>query len=434
MVDAWAIKFCFWAFLHNLMAVRVIEQSRVSPTPPVDSSRLPIPLTFFDIIWLNSVPVERLFFFNFPHTTSHFLQSHLPLLKSSLSLTLAEFYPLVGTIRLRPGSDHHFEISFTETDSIPLTISEFIGGDFTVLSGDKEREVTLFPSQGLCLALTVHHAACDGQSSTHFVKSWAAAFRSSTATPSPHPKPYVDCSVIQDPRDFYSLTAKLILDIRAQKKTFSSTRTAASIVLSTFTIDAVHISMLKQRAQSSRRFHCSSYVVSCAFAWVCLLKTRGSVSDDAATNLIIAVDWRWRIRPRIPEAFFGNCIGSCIATARAAEIVGQDGFSVACEKIGTAIEGIGDDVHESMEGTLDKIVALLPTRPLTFAGSPKLRVYETDFGWGELKKVLVTSIGQTGAMSLAEMRNGDGGVEIGVVLTKAEMEKFTSHFVNGFES
>ncbi|GAU29172.1 hypothetical protein TSUD_275910 [Trifolium subterraneum] len=73
-------------------------------------------------------------------------------------------------------------------------------------------------------------------------------------------------------------------------------------------------------------------------------------------------------------------------------------------------------------------------RLFSIAGSPRFEVYSFDFGWGKPKKVDVTSIDKTGAFSLSESRNNDGGVEIGLALNKQQMEEFAQVFVQGLES
>ncbi|KAG7010981.1 Phenolic glucoside malonyltransferase 1, partial [Cucurbita argyrosperma subsp. argyrosperma] len=40
------------------------------------------------------------------------------------------------------------------------------------------------------------------------------------------------------------------------------------------------------------------------------------------------------------------------------------------------------------------------------AGSPRLGVYDIDFGWGRSKKVELASISPNGVFSMAESRNG----------------------------
>ena len=72
------------------------------------------------------------------------------------------------------------------------------------------------------------------------------------------------------------------------------------------------------------------------------------------------------------------------------------------------------------------------------AGSPKLRLYAAaDLGgaWGRPRKVEIVSVERTGALALAESgRDGDGGIEVGLALPRAEMEVFRKFYVDLFDS
>ncbi|KAH0463173.1 hypothetical protein IEQ34_007755 [Dendrobium chrysotoxum] len=589
-------------------SVKILDKSLISP-PPLSSGevRPSLPLTFFDMFWLNYSPVERLFFYQFPYSADHFLDFHLPIVKSALSVALSAFYPLAATIRRRL-SDGHFEIATSDSDSVTLTVSEYEGAaaDFLEISGDHSRpvekllplvprllispeeqpllavQVTLFPNYGLCLALAVHHAACDGFSSMQFVKLWSAAvaagLRPDGSNPQP-PAPVIDRPVIPDPRNLYLQMEKGILDERAKEKkvtsgiagsVFATTFTlsapeigrlkkqvqgkaaeqgmrsfhcssfvislayswicllktrlitdgngaahvvfavdwrrrirpeipenyfgnclsgcfakwdaeellatdgilvacaaigkaienlgddahesmdglvdrigevtsgiAGSVFATTFTLSAPEIGRLKKQVQGKaaeqgmRSFHCSSFVISLAYSWICLLKTRRITDGDGAAHVVFAVDWRRRIRPEIPENYFGNCLSGCFAKWDAEELLATDGILVACAAIGKAIENLGDDAHESMDGLVDRIGEVAPWRPLSVSGSPKMGVYETDFGWGKPRKVEVISTRETGAVALAESRDGEGGIEIGVILPEEDLKAFAKHFAAG---
>ncbi|KAE8075835.1 hypothetical protein FH972_014522 [Carpinus fangiana] len=63
---------------------------------------------------------------------------------------------------------------------------------------------------------------------------------------------------------------------------------------------------------------------------------------------------------------------------------------------------------------------------VTVAGSPRLGVYETDFGWGRPKKSEVVHIDVTGAISLADCRDEEGGIEVGLALGRKNIANFTA--------
>ncbi|KAJ6960181.1 hypothetical protein NC653_038271 [Populus alba x Populus x berolinensis] len=68
------------------------------------------------------------------------------------------------------------------------------------------------------------------------------------------------------------------------------------------------------------------------------------------------------------------------------------------------------------------------------AGSTRLGFYGLDFGWGNVEKAEITSIDRTRGFSMMEFGDvSSGGIEIGVVLVRQEMERFASLFVNGLK-
>ena len=58
--------------------------------------------------------------------------------------------------------------------------------------------------------------------------------------------------------------------------------------------------------------------------------------------------------------------------------------------------------------------------------SPKLDVYETDFGWGKPKKSDVVHIDSSNSISLFDCRDGGGEIEIevGLTLKRSQMTDF----------
>ena len=85
---------------------------------------------------------------------------------------------------------------------------------------------------------------------------------------------------------------------------------------------------------------------------------------------------------------------------------------------------------------IPKIQSVVSETPRLFsvAGSPRFEVYGIDFGWGRPEKVDVTSVDKTGAFSLSESRDHSGGIQIGLALTKNQMEAFSRVFAQGLES
>ncbi|XP_078158730.1 anthocyanin 5-aromatic acyltransferase-like [Carex rostrata] len=131
--------------------------------------------------------------------------------------------------------------------------------------------------------------------------------------------------------------------------------------------------------------------------------------------------------------YFGNCVGSCITTANAADLIGDDGVIVAAEAVGNAIDQLSERLKK-FSNLLDEWATFSGDVPvLSVAGSPKFKVYDIDFRLGRPTKVEIVSVVKTGAMSVAESRNEEGGVEIGIAFPKNEMDCFNKYFIDGLK-
>ncbi|CAI0452083.1 unnamed protein product [Linum tenue] len=195
----------------NPVKTKQLHSFQVSPPAgSLDPSAASLPITFFDVMWLNSRPMRRLFFYDFPYPTLHFTQSILPLLRRSLSLALHRFFPLAGSLVVPPPPQLPFLCFSPASDSVPLTIAEAESDvDYDGLVGNQPRDVrelhplvpemnpgkvrsedgarlspllavqvTVFPNRGLCIGVQFHHVAADGMAFHGFMKLWAALLRS----------------------------------------------------------------------------------------------------------------------------------------------------------------------------------------------------------------------------------------------------------------
>lgn len=184
--------------------VTVLERCEVRPSPvPAAGQPRALPLMFFDLLFWDFPPVQRLFFYK--HHSTHgpldvpgFLSRELPLFKASLADALHSFHPLAGKLahELPAEVAAPLEVVCSDNDSIRLTV--VVGGDnFCDLAGDHPRntarlrplvptlpkhgvfavQFTVFPGAGICVGTTLHHAVPDGSSYVHFFKMWAAIHR-----------------------------------------------------------------------------------------------------------------------------------------------------------------------------------------------------------------------------------------------------------------
>jgi len=456
---------------------KIIEIFNVAPSSQVElPSETSLPLTFFDILWLRLPPVQRVFFYEFPHQTSIFINTLLPKLKQSLSLTLSHFYPLLGHL-IWPNDSHKPIIKFIKGNTLSLTIAES-HADFNHLSSKNLSEatqihdllpnlnishdqasilalqVTVFPSNGFSIGITSHHAVLDGKTSTSFIKSWAYLCRklenevSELESPLclPHEFcPFYDRKVIKDPNE---LEAKYISDWLKQGGTNNRSLMVWDLQVpedsfrGLFQLSRLDIEKLKEFVVSKQKgtrnenknLHLSTFVVSIAYALVCRMKAEKLENKNVVIGLTI--DCRNRLEPPTPATYFGNCIGARLAIVKTNELLGEDGLIVAVEVLSEALETLKYGVlngAENWSSWLLEGLAIADVKTIGVAGSPKFEVYGTDFGCGKPKKVEMVSIDRTGAFCLSDSRNGDG-VEIGFVSNKKAMEAFASLFVKGIGS
>ncbi|KAL2496904.1 Coumaroyl-CoA:anthocyanidin 3-O-glucoside-6''-O-coumaroyltransferase 2 [Forsythia ovata] len=118
-----------------------LEHCGITP-PPGDLTELTLPLTFFDILWVHFHPIQRLLFYEFPCSKTYFLETIVPNLKQSLSLTLKHYYPLASNL-LIPLSNEKPVFRYVVGDSVSLTIAES-SDDFNNLTASYARDADQF--------------------------------------------------------------------------------------------------------------------------------------------------------------------------------------------------------------------------------------------------------------------------------------------------
>ncbi|KAF9684000.1 hypothetical protein SADUNF_Sadunf04G0072300 [Salix dunnii] len=140
--------------------------------------------------------------------------------------------------------------------------------------------------------------------------------------------------------------------------------------------------------------------------------------DPDETKLVHMSNCRARLDPPIHARYFGNCLYSFSVVTESEALLEENGFACAVERLSDAIRNLEKGV---LDGTARPGAALL----LGVAGSTHNDVYGTDLGRGRPKKVEITSIDQTGVISMSKCKDGSG-VEFTSVLEKHEMDKFMS--------
>ncbi|KAM0949728.1 putative anthocyanin 6''-O-malonyltransferase [Dioscorea sansibarensis] len=235
-------------------------------------------------------PVQRVFYYDFPHSSLHFVSSELPSLKHSLSLTLSHFYTLAGCLLMHAGGKP--ELVFSAGDSVTGTVA-VSSDDFHDFSSDHAREisrchallpkliekqmlaiqVTIFPNSRVTIGTTMHHGVGDGATYTHFMKTWSAVHRLGELA-------------------------------------------GFSMVLPHFFDRSKRVEKMKKKTLPN----CSVYALACGYLWSCLVKPRKETSKKTVYFGFVT-GCRARTEPALRTNYFGNCLGICCVEGKRKEVV-----------------------------------------------------------------------------------------------------------------
>ena len=464
--------------MANSITVKVLDNCYLSP-PPNSAPQTSLPLTFFDIPWLFFCPGQTLYFYEYPYSTTYFTSTAFPNLKHSLSLTLQQYYPFAGNLKSppKPGKP---ELVYTEGDKVQLTLAES-NGDFNHLSGNHPRDVnefyqlvpnlptcfsgekqllpllavqvTVFPNAGICIGLTHHNVACDGRTFNNFMKTWAWYYSLGPLGDYPSPimsLPCYDRSVIIDTcgleaiflEDWWNRnSSQEIVAVGTQTNVDLSNMVRATFVMSLSDMERIKQWILAQckRKNKSQPIHLSPSVLTCAFVWVCLLKTQVGVNEKCVGQDPIYFGFNagglTRLEYPVSTTYFGNCIGFGRGMAKMNELLEEYGIIVAAEVFGNTVKRLDKSFFGGAEKWISDWEVMFGSElHVMVSGSPKLDLYETDFGWGRPKKIEEISIDTTRAISLIESRDLEGGIEVGLALPKPEMDAFVTLYTEGLKA
>ncbi|KAJ7981948.1 Anthocyanin 5-aromatic acyltransferase [Quillaja saponaria] len=469
---------------YDQNTMKVLDHCQVSP-PAGSVPTTSLPLNFFDIKWLlkpKNTPIQRFYLYEFPHPTHHFMQTVLPILKQSLSLTLQHLYPCASNLVCPPQPNKPHILYVDDESSVNFTVSEWSNANFEQLIADYPREVSIYhpfvsslpptrtledgtrliplmsvhvtviPNFGFGICIGIQHVCTDGKGFLNLMKLWSSICKTRGEYLSKLGKdsmPFHDRSVVKDP-DGLELTFLKEFWNRAESDqkeddTGGIHFTAAhhDKVRATFVLTKDHIQKLKQlvslicKKEELEKLHLSTFVVTSALIWICMVKSKEkettSDEEDEVYHLTFGVDCRNHCGSSL--AYFGNCVAPCYVPLKKSQILGENGIVEAAKAIGEKVVESKTNALTWLNKRTTNGTKVEYSNKIPMAGSPKLGGYETDFGWGRPLKLEAVHIDEADSVSLAESRDEEGGVEIGVVLGRTPMNDFNSilgHYLNIF--
>ncbi|KAI3809675.1 hypothetical protein L1987_19272 [Smallanthus sonchifolius] len=296
------------------------------------------------MVWLTQLPdpVHTLFFYELPITKSQFLETMVPNLKQSLSITLQHFFPF-GKLTIFPTSTRKPEIRYVEGDSVDVTFAE-CNLDFSDLTGNHPREcdkfyhlipllgrtakvsdyitipvfsvqVTLFPNYGISIGMTNHHSLGDASTRFCFLKAWTSVAQtgSDESFLAIGTLPIYD-RLVNDPILDESYLKNVKVEVFNEEYQLPRLSGPTDKVQATFILTRSVINGLKKlvTTQLPRLAYVSSFTVACAYIWNCV----ASLHNNELALFGFVVNCRSRMDPPIPTTYFGNCNKLCMNLAR----------------------------------------------------------------------------------------------------------------------
>ncbi|KAH6816808.1 hypothetical protein C2S51_000001 [Perilla frutescens var. frutescens] len=400
------------------MTTTVLETCGIQP-PTCAAAELSVPLCFFDILWLHSLPVRRLIFYEHPCDS-------VPL---TITVSGRDFDDLTGD---------HARDSDQFYDFMPPLIEEAEYKIVPLIA----LQVTLFPGRGICIGLSNHHSLGDARSIVGLMSAWASINKSGGdeefLSENADSLPFFDRRVFGDSGridDIYWNAMK-----RIPLNPPSSFPLPTKKVRASFTLRQTDVTKLKNLVLSEDPsvVRVSSFVVTAAYVWSCLVKSGGEEAGENEDEVFMfPADGRGRpnalFDPPVPVNYFGNCLGGGRVSVERKHLAADDGFLVAA---GAILDVMKNEIYnkEVFLSGQEKIVRSMQIfenmRLFAVIGSPKFDLTEGDFGWGKARKVenlLLDALEYAVTLS----NSGDGRLVVGISLPQERMEAFAAIFADG---
>ncbi|RLN31040.1 shikimate O-hydroxycinnamoyltransferase-like [Panicum miliaceum] len=415
--------------------VQVVESSLVSPSQETPTGQLW--LNPLDLLLVNRGHTPTVYFYRPAAGSAAADFFDVARLKESMARALVDFYPLAG--RLAVDADGRFVIDCNAEGALlvvarsDLTVDDF--GDVTPSPELKELfvprvqqpsimlaiQVTFLKCGGVAFGTALHHAAADAISSFRFFHAWSALCSGRDDVVGAMAETELPCHdrallrarspPFVNPDAFAVFCPKLTL-----------TQPSGPVASKVFTVSKDHVAALKQACGGV-----STFCALSAHAWRCVCAARG-LPADATTRLTLPANIRRRMKPPLPDSYFGNAL-IWVGTSAVVRDVTTEALADTAARISGAVRRMDDEVVRSAidycelaEKNGKPIPGSLPETELRVISWLGMPVYDADYGWGKPQLMVRAESERSGFVYL--MNDGGGCVQVVVCAEAACLKEF----------
>ncbi|WMV36499.1 hypothetical protein MTR67_029884 [Solanum verrucosum] len=382
------------------MKIAKICEELIKPSSPTPHELRDHKISFIDeLIPHSSIPLI-LFFKKSEDIIQSQICNHL---KTSLSRTLTQFYPLAGRIKSQYSIDCNDEGAYYQESQVDASLLDIIKNP----KSNELVQLTPYNSNGTLSNFQQLLAIQDlkNMGANKVRKDSIFVFLSSI---------FPSRGTIDNTLNVNNMPIRIVAEKLVVKR----------VVFTTSNIAKMKAKLINWGYNENA----TRVEVVMALLWKCFMVAKGCNSVA-----IIPVNIRQRIVPPFDENSFGNffLVISCIASVENewCSLVGK--IKSAIGRIdGNYVEKIhGEDGFEFVNSNFKQVGKIIMSQGddfcvLTISSWCKFPIYEANFGWGESISTIVATLGIKDNIVLLDSKEFPGGIEAWIVMVDQEMTLF----------
>lgn len=446
---------CEEAPLPKGVNVKTLTTTHVKPRKPI--GRRECQLVTFDLPYLAFFYNQKLLIYKYSPENGGDFEGMVEKLKEGLAAALEEFYQLAG--KLEKDDDGVFKVVYDDEgmDGVEVVVAEAEGvevAEVTAEEGTLSKFKEMLPyngvlnlegmqrpllavqltklKDGLAMGCAFNHAILDGTSTWHFMSSWAHLCNGAHSISVP---PFLERTKARNTRVKLNLSKPSDAPEHANSAATDSSNGDApplpSLREKVFKFPESAIDKIKSTANAAtgdgdaKPF--STFQSLSAHIWQAVTRAR-QLAPEEYTVFTVFADCRKRVEPAMPESYFGNLI-QAIFTVTAAGLILANPSRFGADLIRSAIEAhdaaaIGKRNEEWEANPIIFQYKDAGVNCVAVGSSPRFKVYEVDFGWGQPESVRSGLNNRfDGMVYLYPGKSGGRSIDVEISLEPKAMER-----------